>query len=509
MGQATMGMHMKRAIGSRLLQVGLPFVAVAVVLQACAADGTASAKSKSVASAPRAISATDKAEGAKAHPQLLAEFGGAVTGPQASYVMSVGQNIAVQSGLGNARSDFTVTLLNSPVNNAFAIPGGYVYVTRQLTALMNNEAELAGVLGHEVGHVAARHAAKRESAAKRNQVLGALGSILSGVLLGNNELGQLGQKVFSTGSQLLTLKYSRAQEEEADNLGITYLKRAGYDPRAMSTVLESLARQNGLEAQLRGTSNQVPEWASTHPDPASRVRAAMSRAGANATGTLNRDTFLSRIDGLVYGDDPKQGIVDGRNFTHPVLRFAFSAPDGFFMVNGSSAVTISGQSGKAQFSGGKLTGTLDSYIRAVFAALTPSGQAQITPSSIESASVNGIPAAYGVARVQGSSGQMDAVVFAYDFGGGQAYHFVALTQAGNAGIYNSMFKSLHRISASEAGSVKPRQLDVVTVKSGDTVQSLANRMAFSDAKLERFLVLNGLTSTSTLKAGQLVKIVTY
>ncbi|HKT86744.1 MAG TPA: M48 family metalloprotease [Novosphingobium sp.] len=458
---------------------------------------------------PTSISAADKAEGAKAHPQLLQEFGGGVSGPQAAYVATVGKTIAVQSGLSNARGDFTVTLLNSPVNNAFAIPGGYIYVTRQLTALMNNEAELAGVLGHEVGHVAARHAAKRQQTAQRNQIIGVLGSILSGVLLGNTSFGKLGQELFSQGSQLLTLKYSRSQELEADNLGITYLRKAGYDPRAMATVLESLARQNALEAQLRGTANQVPEWASTHPDPASRVRGAMARAGTGATGTTNRDTFLTNIDGLVYGDDPKQGVIEGSKFTHPVLRFAFQAPNGFYMVNGTQAVSINGQSGQAQFSGGALNGSLDAYIQSVFSSLTSSGQAKITPSSLERTTVNGIPAAYGVARVQASNGTADLVVFAYDFGNGQAYHFVTISQAGGAGIFNPMFQSLRRISTGEAGSVKPRLLDVVSVKSGDTVQSLAQRMAYGDAKLERFLVLNGLQANSTLTPGQKVKIVTY
>lgn len=486
-------------------------LAVPVLIAGCApAVGQSTVGSAGTRTVPASISQADKAQGAKAHPQLLEEFGGSVPGPQATYVSSVGKNIAVQSGLSNARGDFTVTLLNSPVNNAFAIPGGYVYVTRQLTALMNNEAELAGVLGHEVGHVAARHAAKRQQAAQRNQILGVLGSILSGVLLGDSSLGQLGQKLFSQGSQLLTLKYSRSQELEADKLGITYLKRAGYDPRAMGTVLESLARQNALEAQLRGGSaNRVPEWASTHPDPASRVRGALTTAGANATGMTNRDAFLAGIDGLVYGDDPKQGVVDGSNFTHPVLRFAFQAPNGFYMVNGTRAVSINGQSGKAQFSGGALQGSLDTYIQSVFSSLTGSGQAKIVPSGIERTTVNGIPAAYGVARVQASNGSVDVVVFAYDFGGGQAYHFVTLSQVGGAGVFNPMFRSLRRISASEAGSVKPRLLDVVTVRSGDTVQSLAQRMAYNDAKLERFLVLNGLRTDSRLAAGQKVKIVTY
>ena len=126
-----------------------------------------------------AISASDRQQGAQANPQLIAEFGGAVSGPQAAYVESVGKNIAVRSGLSGARDDFTVTLLNSSVDNAFAVPGGFVYVTRQLVALMNNEAELAGVLGHEVGHVAARHAAKRQSAQTRNSILGVLGQLLA------------------------------------------------------------------------------------------------------------------------------------------------------------------------------------------------------------------------------------------------------------------------------------------------------------------------------------------
>ena len=463
----------------------------------------------SPASAPNAISQADKAQGAKAHPDLVAEFGGAMTGPHATYVESVGKTIALQSGLSNARSDFTVTLLNSPVNNAFAVPGGYIYVTRQLAALMNNEAELAGVLGHEVGHVAARHSAKRQKAATRNAVLGALGSVLSGVLLGDSSFGRLGQQVFSQGSQLLTLQYSRSQELEADNLGIGYLRRAGYDPRAMATVLESLARQNALEAQLRGSSSEVPQWASTHPDPASRVRRALTRAGAAATGATNRDKFLTGVNGILYGDDPKQGIVDGRSFLQPEMRLAFQAPEGFYLVNGTSSVSISGQSGRAEFSAARYDGNLDTYIANVFAGLTGSGQARVTPQALQSTTVNGIPARYGVARAQTSNGQMDVVVFAYDFGGGKAYHFVTITPAGRAGVFNGMFQSMRRVPATEAAQVKPRKLSVVTVKAGDTLQSLASRMAYTDAPLDRFLVLNGLRSDSRLEPGQKVKIVTY
>lgn len=458
----------------------------------------------------RSISQADRATGAKANPDLIAEFGGAVTGPQATYVEGVGKTIALQSGLGNARSDFTVTLLNSPVNNAFAIPGGYVYVTRQLVSLMNNEAELAGVLGHEVAHVAARHSAKRQKAATKNSIFGVLGTVISGALLGNGALGQLGQQIFSQGSQLLTLSFSRAQETQADNLGIQYLRGAGYDPRAMSTVLASLAGQTALDARLMGsTRGRSPEWASTHPDPASRVRAAAAKAGASTTGATNRDVFLSRIDGILYGDDPKQGVVEGQTFIHPEFRLTFQAPNGFFLVNGTRSVAISGQSGKGELSTAPFDGNLDRYVRSVFAGLTQQGQAQIDVGSVQRTTVNGLPASFGSARVASGNGQIDVTVFAYQFSGSQAFHFVTLTPAGQGNVFDPLFRSMRRITANEAAAVKPRRIDVVTARAGDTVQSLAGRMAYSNGQLERFLVLNGLNSSSRITAGQKIKIVTF
>ena len=454
----------------------------------------------------RNIGATDKATGAKANPELIAEFGGAVSGPQAAYVASVGKNIAIQSGLSNARDDFTVTLLNSPVSNAFAIPGGYVYTTRQLVALMNNEAELAGVLGHEVGHVAARHSKQRQKAATRNSILGVLGQVLGSAVGGG--FGNIIAQGSSFGAQALTASFSRAQETQADNLGIQYMRGAGYDPRALSTVLQSLANQTALDARLMGTGgNRVPEWASTHPDPASRVRAALVRAGPTATGITNRDTFLSRIDGIMYGDDPKQGVVEGSRFTHPELRLTFQAPNGFYLMNSARAVTIGGGSGKGEFSTAAYNGDLEGYVRSVFGRLGSQNQAQIPISQLERTTVNGIPAAYGFARVASGSSQVDVVVFAYEFSNGQAYHFTTLSPVGQSGAFDPMFRSMRRIGASEAAAIKPRRIAVVTARASDTVRSLAGRMAYPDYQLERFLVLNGLTANSTLSAGQKLKLV--
>ena len=477
---------------------GLSVAPLALALSGCM-GGT-------IPSASSPITQSEAQIGAENHPKLLAEFGGAMTGPQAQYVEQVGKNIAFQSGLGNARDSFTVSLVNSSVNNAFAIPGGYIYSTRQLVALMNNEAELAGVLGHEVAHVAARHSQRRQKAAQRNQIGGVLGAVLSGVLLGDTGLGQQVGRTLLQGSQMLTLKFSRNQELEADDLGIQYLQKAGYDPKAMGTVLASLAAQNALDAQLQGRGNAtIPQWASTHPDPASRVRTALAKAQPLGSGVTNRDTFLSRIDGLIYGDDPKQGVIEGRQFIHPELRLAFSAPSGFYMVNGSSAVSVNGQSGKAQLTLAAYNGNLDAYVRQQFK--TMGGEQNLAPSSVRRTTINGIPAAFGTARVNNGQSQVDLVIFAYEFAKDRAYHFAAITPAGSSATFTPMFNSMRRVSSSEASGVVARRVDVVTVRRGDTIQSLANRMAYDRGRVERFRVLNALSSNSTLRAGQKVKIV--
>lgn len=459
-----------------------------------------------IPSASTPITQTEAQQGAEYHPQFLAEFGGAMSGPQAAYVEQVGKNIAVQSGLGNARESFTVSLLNSPVHNAFAVPGGYIYTTRQLVTLMNNEAELAGVLGHEVGHVAARHSQRRQQTAQRNSILGVLGAIGSSILLGDSGVGETLSKGFLQGSQLLTLSFSRSQELEADDLGIQYLAKAGYDRRAMGTVLASLAAQNALDARIQGRDASVPEWASTHPDPASRVQSALAKAGADGGGVTNRDTFLTRIDGMLYGDDPAQGLIEGSTFIHPELRLAFTAPQGFYMVNGARAVSIQGQAGQAQMTLAPYNGDLETYVRQQFTALGGK-DSTLAPAQMQRTTVNGLPAAYGTARVANGNSQVDVTVFAYEFARDRAYHFAVIAPAGQSGTFNAMFQSMRRITQSEATSVVPKKMQVVTVARGDTVASLARRMDYTSAQEERFRVLNALSSGATLTPGQKVKLV--
>jgi predicted Zn-dependent protease len=480
------------------------FLAAGAAALALIAGPSATGKQSSI---PASISAADKATGAKAHPALLKEFGGAYAGPQAAYVASVGRRIAVQSGLSNAQGDFTVTLLNSPVNNAFAIPGGYVYITRQLTALANDEAELAGVLGHEIGHVAARHSQQRQKASQRNAIGGALLQVLTGAVFGDSALGGVLQKGIGTGSQLLTLRFSRAQETEADDLGIRYLARAGYDPMAMSTMLASLADQSALDQRLAGSGRSVPEWASTHPDPGERVmRAAEAARATRVTATVrNRDAFLTAINGLMYGDDPQQGMIEGSRFRHPALRLAFSAPSGYGMENSTDAVGISGSGGKGQFSGAAYAGDLRAYVQKVFASVSGENVPQV---EIKRTTVNGLPAGYATLAADTQSGQVDVTVFAYEFGPSSAFHFLLITPSGTGiGPFTPMVESMTRLSAQEAAAIRARKVAVVSVKAGDTLESLAGRMAYDDMKLERFLVMNGIGRNHVLKAGQKVKIV--
>jgi predicted Zn-dependent protease len=485
---------------ARISRKVLAFGAAPLALAGCMAAGAA------VPSASTPITPAEAQQGAQYHPQFLAEFGGAMTGTHAQYVEQVGKNIAVQSGLGNARESFTVSLLNSPVHNAFAVPGGYIYTTRQLVTLMNNEAELAGVLGHEVGHVAARHSQRRQKAATKNTLIGGGLAILSGILLGDSQVGQTLSRGLLQGSQLLTLKFSRKQELEADDLGIQYLGRAGYDRRAMGTVLASLAAQNNLDARLAGKNASVPEWASTHPDPAGRVQSALSKAGTTGGGVTNRDTFLTRIDGLLYGDDPAQGVIEGSTFIHPELRLAFTAPQGFYMVNGTRAVSIQGQGGQAQMTTAAYSGNLDTYVRQQFTTLGGE-KSTLAPAQIERTTVNGLPAVFGTARVNNNGSQVDVVIFAYEFARNQAFHFAVIAPAGRAGTFNPMFQSMRRITQTEAGAVVPKKLQVVTVARGDTVASLSRRMAYDSAQEERFRVLNALSGTAAVTPGQKVKLV--
>lgn len=465
-----------------------------LLLAACATiDSTPDAPS---------ITQGDRAQAAQAHPQILQQLGGAVEGPAAVNVANVGERVAVAAGVPG---QCTFTLVNSDVPNAFAIPGCYIYVTRGLLALMNSEDELASVLGHEVGHVVADHSARRQNTA----TLSGLGAILAGVLTGSGEIAQaVGQA-----AQLYTLSYSRDQEFEADDLGVRYLQRSGYNAYAAADLLRSLGMQTALSARVnnRDAASATPAWARTHPLSADRVTRATAQAAAAGATRENPPErigpYFASIDGMIFGDDPEQGFVNGRTFAHPTLRIAFEAPQGFTLTNTPSAVLIGGPNNlRAQFGAAALRGDLAAHASEGLRQVLGNAPAQL--GQVQRTTTNGLETAIAPARAQTQSGVVDVAVTAYQVGE-RAYHFITIAPAGGSGTFTPMLRSMRTLTAQEAAALRARVIDIVTVRSGDTAQALANRMAYDDYRLDRFLVLNGREAGQALRAGEQVKVVVY
>jgi predicted Zn-dependent protease len=479
----------------------LPFAAAGVLLTSTAL----SAQNQVRPLDPRLV-----AEAQRQHAELVQEYGGALTDHRGAYVNSVGHRVGQFSGIANPAAAYRFTLLNSAVENAFAVPGGYIYVTRQLMTLMNDESELAFALGHEVGHVAAGHAQSRQAAARRNTLGGLLGAILGSVVGGG--FGSVIAQMSQQSAVLRTLSYSREQEFESDVLGMRYMIAAGYDPAGAAGILATLTRNTALEARVHGRDNrQLPEWASTHPMSENRMQRAAAEArqtGRVGIGATNRDNFLERIRGIYVDDDPEQGVIDGRTFTHPDLHIQFTVPVGYLMQNGTRAVSISGSAGRAQFGGGRYNGSLEQYVHTALQEV--GGNRQLAVPAPRRTVINGIPAAYTMTRARTNSGTVDLAVIAYQWAPGTIYHFVMMTSAGAGfGPFGQMVSSIRKISPSEAAAIRPRIIEVVTVRAGDTAQSLASRMAYRNFQLDRFLVLNGLASNAQLVPGQKVKLVTF
>lgn len=459
------------------------------------------------AQAVRSISQSERRQGEAADPQLVAQFGGRYDGPQAAFVERVGKRVAVQSGLSNAAGDFKVQLLNSPVENAFAIPGGYVYVTRQLLALMNDESELAFVLGHEVGHVAARHSAKRQTTATIGNVLAGI----VGAVAGDSNFGQLLGAGAQQASQLYSLKYGRDQEYQADSLGVRYVTGAGYDPWSAPDILNQLGASTALSARLAGRGEaQVPTWLSTHPSSAERVMRARQLAqqarGAAAGPAVQDVAFLRMLDGMRYDDDPAQGVVDGQRFVQPAMRIGFTAPQGYSISNATDAVTVAGPRGQAQLSAGERGVSLEQAVAARFRALGVQGAPQVRLTT-----VNGRRAAVAVTSAVANRQRVDATVLAIGFPDATPAATYVWTMVTPAGLgtqpFDAMIAGFGPIGAAEAQQVRGKRIRIHTVRAGETIDGLARLMAYSSGQRERFVTLNGLDGQAALRPGMLVKLV--
>ncbi|MGH6691238.1 MAG: M48 family metalloprotease, partial [Gammaproteobacteria bacterium] len=297
-----------------VLLVPVSFVVLAL---ACATNPVTGKRELSLMSEGQEI-----AIGKENHPQILAEMGQYNDPALQQYVRDLGQRLAKTSERPSL--PWTFTVVDQPVVNAFAVPGGFIYITRGILAYLDSEAQLAGVLGHEIGHVTARHSAQQYSRA----VAGQLGLLGLGIFVpAARPFGEVGSQALG----LLFLKYGREDELQSDALGAQYAAANAWDPRAVPGFLSVLARLR------EGSEKGIPNWLSTHPDPASRVEEIQPlvqklTAGRTDFG-VNRDDYLRRIDGMIFGDSPEQGIVRGSAFLHAPLRFRVDYPQGWAIQN--------------------------------------------------------------------------------------------------------------------------------------------------------------------------------
>lgn len=442
----------------------------------------------------------DKAIGARGYEEIVREFGGRVEGPLADYVRSVGLRVALESVPGSRPSDWTITVLDSPVPNAMATPGGYLYITRGLLAMINSEAELASVLGHEAGHVAARHADKRQSRA----TIGGIASIAAAVLTGSSEIGQLA----NLGASAWVSGFSRGQENEADTLGLRYMMAAGYDPRAAASMLQALERVATVEGRPSFERGGLASIFSTHPVTAERVqRVARQAAQAGRTGVVNREAYLSAIDGMTFGDAPEQGIVSGPSFRHASLRLGFDAPPGFTLQNSPQAVAGRGRDGSQFIFQGVAAPRgqrLDSIAEQVWRQMTNN---RVPPVRGGFREVNNVDAFLSDARLASARGQVDVGVHVFRTDPDSVWLIRTVAPAGRGGQFDSLLQSFRRLGPAEVERARAgRRIDVVTVRAGDTPASLAQRMSPPYNRVQSLLALNGIPDRP-LQPGERLKLI--
>jgi len=445
----------------------------------------------------------EAAIGAEENPKFVAEYGGALDNSQLqSYVAAVGGRLAASSEMPG--TDFQFTVLNSSIINAFALPGGYVNISRGLMAFFNDEAELAGVLGHEIGHVTARHFANRYTQAS----LYGLGAGVIGAVSGSDSLSGIA----STGANLVLLKNSRSQETQADALGVRYMGRVGYDLMGSVRMLERLVAATGRSGQ---ETSFLENWMSTHPADAKRVARARENvaAGNQASNPIvNSNAYLNAIDGMLFGDDPRQGVIRGQDFLHPVLLLAFTAPSQFTMQNTARYVIGAAENAQFAFSGSQISSstTTRAYLDQVWNGLFENGAPQPL-SNIRNVTAGGMAGVSGQATLAQEGGNLDVTVVAFHYDTTNAYHFILISTpeatAGFQSAFNSLVQSFRKLSSSEAAAIKPLRVKVIIVGSGDTISSLAHRMAVESGQEELFRVLNGLGSGDTIQKGQRLKLI--
>ena len=433
----------------------------------------------------------------KEHERILTSYGGAYDDPKLEALIgkTVDRLVAASERPDQA---YKVTILNSGAVNAFALPNGQLYVTRGLIALACDTSELSSVLSHEMAHVLARHAATREDQARQ------------AAANATRAIAEVGSDTDITALALAKTKltmatFSRAQEVDADRIGVGIAANAHFDPYGAARFLTAMERNAELKAGKTSADPRVQDFLSSHPATPERVANAQNTARqftSTESSERDRDAYLAAIDNIVYGEDPSEGFVRGRRFLHPKLGFSFTAPENFTLDNTAQAV-IGVREGGAQamrFDVVRVPAeqTLGDYLNSGW-------MENVDKASTEDLTINGFPAASVVA----TGDQWQFKVFALRFGS-DVYRFIFATKQKTTESERNAretVNSFRRLTLDEIQSARPLRVKVINVQPGDTVESLSHRMAGVDRPAERFRILNGLEAHAQVKARDRVKIV--
>ena len=415
------------------------------------------------------------------------------------YVEEIGMRLARASERPNLPWHFAV--VDAPAVNAFALPGGYIYLTRGILPFLDNEAELAGVLGHEIGHVTARHAAQQYT---QTTSAGVGLTILSIFVPEARPFQGLAETAFG----VLFLKHGRDDELQADKLGVNYAARTGWDPEGVAGMLNTLSRLD----EASGTRKGVPNWLATHPAPADRVQeiqpvVQQARATVPGTPVVDEQEFLQRLDGIIYGDSPKEGIVRGNQFLHPELRLGVTFPQGWEIVNTQSQVGAR-KPDEEVFLILQLVPNAQGSLEQV--ARTSMANAGFQQVSGERGEINGLDAYIGTYQgaVQGlgNVGTLAAHVVhdrrVYILAGLAPVNAFQRTQPD----FSRTMRSFRRLSASEAAEIRPNRVDLITARSGDTWQGIAER-ASNVVKPATLAIMNNYDPNQPPRPGDRIKVV--
>lgn len=436
-------------------------------------------------------------------PEVIATFGEYKNDKLLSFVQARGTEMGKISH--RPKIEYHIKIVDSPVINAFAVPGGYIYLTRGIMAQFNNEAELTGVLAHEMGHITARHTASQQSKQQMGQLL------LIGGMMASKELQKYAEYAMQ-GMQLLFLSFSRDDEREADRLGVEYSSKIGYDAHKMADFFQVLMKMN-----LASDQAGIPTFMSTHPDPGDRLNSVNQKATEwqeklkLPAYKVNAESYLQMIDGMIYGEDPRQGYVAGNTFYHPDLKFQFSVPDGWQLENSPLQVRMAPKDGKALIMFAITPQkTLEEAVKSSMEQLG------LTLTENKKINVNGMPALVTISKQvtqDESTGQQNTIMV--------LSYFID---------YNSTFYVFHGVSAESDFSsfmpvmgipmsnfsklTDPAKLNVqakkVLVKKVQRTGTLAETFqsfGVQPKQMDEFALLNNMALTDKLQAGKLIKII--